>query len=116
MAKPTIEKTIEISYLYGFYAPMLTLKQQLFLDLYYNQDYSLSEIALQEGITRQGVRDAIKRGESAMRELEQKLKFAARYRELQRGLELVIQRVKALGPCAADIVGDMAELARKLED
>ena len=116
MAKPAIEKTFEISYLYGFYAPMLTLKQQYFLDLYYNQDYSLGEIAQQEGITRQGVRDAIKRGEGTMQELEQKLKFASRYRELQLGFALVTQRAKTLGPDAADLARDMAELARKLED
>ncbi|MEG1126727.1 MAG: DNA-binding protein, partial [Oscillospiraceae bacterium] len=53
---------------------------------YYNDDLSLSEIAENFSITRQGVRDSIKRGEGTILELEQKIGFAKRYRAVQEGI------------------------------
>ena len=54
-------KDLGITILLDFYGDMLTEKQRDFLGYYYNDDLSLSEIAENEGITRQGVRDSIKR-------------------------------------------------------
>ena len=59
--------------LYDFYSPMLSERQRDVLDLYYNDDLSLSEIASELGITRQGVRDAIKTGEAKLNEFEDNL-------------------------------------------
>ena len=64
-------KNLEISLLLDFYGEMLTEKQRDMVDYYYNDDLSLSEIAENEGITRQGVRDAIKRAEAQMLEMEE---------------------------------------------
>lgn len=80
-------KSFEVSYLLDFYGEMLTKKQRDFLDLYYNEDLSLSEIAENEGITRQGVRDSIKRAEVQLFDMESKLQFYARYGNLKKGLE-----------------------------
>ena len=52
---------LEMSLLFDFYGETLTEKQRELFDLYYNEDLSLSEIAEHAGITRQGVRDSIKR-------------------------------------------------------
>ena len=60
---------VEITILYDFYGDVLTEKQRDFLNYYYNDDLSLSEIAENEGITRQGVRDAIKRAEAQLYEM-----------------------------------------------
>ena len=65
---------------------MLTDKQQEVMEQYYNDDLSLAEIAANLGITRQGVRDSIKRGEGILLELEQKVGFAGRYRAVSEGL------------------------------
>ena len=54
-------KNLEISFLLDFYGDMLTEKQRDVIEYYYNEDLSLSEIAENQGISRQGVRDAIKR-------------------------------------------------------
>ena len=54
---------------------MLTTIQYQFLDDYYNSDLSLSEIAENKNITRQAVRDNIKKGENKLLELEEKLKI-----------------------------------------
>ncbi len=79
-------KDMKISFLLDFYGDMLTAKQREMTDCYYNEDLSLSEIAENEGITRQGVRDAIKRAEGQLLEMENRLGFARRFREVQKGL------------------------------
>ena len=65
-AAAVVTKNLEISYLLDFYGDVLTEKQRDVMEQYYNDDLSLSEIADNFGITRQGVRDAIKRGEEVI--------------------------------------------------
>ena len=72
-------KDFKISMLMDFYGGILTDKQLDALDLYYNEDLSLAEIAQHTKITRQGVRDSIKRGEAILLEMEEKLGFYAKY-------------------------------------
>ena len=79
-------KNLEISYLLDFYGDVLTQKQRDVMEQYYNDDFSLAEIAANFGITRQGVRDSIKRGESILLDLEQKVGFAARYKAVQESM------------------------------
>ena len=59
------------------YGSLLTERQRDLLGFYYNDDYSLSEISENTGISRQGVRDAIKRGEAELDRLEDALGIAA---------------------------------------
>ena len=68
-------KNLEVSFLLDFYGEMLTKKQHDFLVYYYDEDLSLSEIAENEGITRQGVRDAIKRAENQLFDIIEKYKW-----------------------------------------
>lgn len=79
-------KNLEISFLLDFYGDVLTEKQREVMEQYYNDDLSLAEIADNFGITRQGVRDSIKRGEGIILELEEKVGFAKRYRAVQQGV------------------------------
>ena len=81
-----MEKKVEVSLLLDFYKGLLTERQSEMMELYYNEDLSLSEIAENEGITRQGVRDAIKRAETLLFEMEEKLGFAKRFENLEEGL------------------------------
>lgn len=82
-------KNLEISILLDFYGDMLTEKQREVIEYYYNDDLSLSEIADNEGITRQGVRDSIKRAELQLLEMEERLGLARRFREMRSGLEQI---------------------------
>ena len=68
-------KDFEMGYLLDFYGEVLTPKQREMLRQYYNDDLSLSEIGENFGITRQGARDAIKHGETTLKELEAKVGF-----------------------------------------
>lgn len=72
-------KDLNISVLLDFYKQLLTQKQSDALELYYNQDLSLSEIAQHLDITRQGVRDNIKRGEKQLEGYEQELGLAGKF-------------------------------------
>ena len=65
-------QTFRMTMLFDFYGELLTDRQKEFYDLYYNEDLSLSEIAENYGISRQGVRDVIVRAENYMTEIEDK--------------------------------------------
>ena len=95
-------KPLEMSLLFDFYGETLTEKQRELFDLYYNEDLSLAEIAEHAGITRQGVRDSIKRAEHALREMEEKLGLVARYGGTERCAEELMHEVECLRALNAD--------------
>ena len=82
-------KDLKISYLLDFYGDMLTQAQYDAVDAYYNQDLSLSEIAADRNISRQGARDAIKRAEQQLLEMEDRLELAKRFQAVQNALAAV---------------------------
>ena len=83
-------KDLKISLLLDFYGGILTDKQLDALELYYNEDLSLAEIAQHTKITRQGVRDAIKRGEAILLETEEKLGFYEKYHSIDDKIDTLI--------------------------
>ena len=91
-----LAKDMNISLLFDFYGEILTEKQQDVIDYYYNDDLSLAEISEHLGITRQGVRDSIKRAEATLIEMEEKLGLAKRFREIQHGLDKIISEAHAI--------------------
>lgn len=86
-----MSKNLEIANLLDFYGGLLTEKQLNVVDLYYNEDLSLGEIAEHEHITRQGVRDSIKRGEKYLLELEEKLHMLESYQKLSAMMESIAE-------------------------
>ena len=82
--------------LYDFYGDMLTDRQKEFYDLYYNEDLSLSEIAENYGISRQGVRDVIVRAEATLNELEDKTGIIRRFHPMQEQLSEIQTAVDAI--------------------
>lgn len=82
-------KDLKISYLLDFYGDMLTETQREMVEAYYDQDLSLSEIAEDRDITRQGVRDAVKRAEQQLLDMEEKLGLARRFQNMQEKLTLI---------------------------
>ena len=76
---PLKNQTYRMTMLFDFYGELLTPRQKEFFDLYYNEDFSLAEIAENAGISRQGVRDVIVRAESAMQEVEDKTGIIKRF-------------------------------------
>ena len=81
------EKNLKIGYLLDFYGDILPDRKREVLDFYYNDDLSLAEIAEDIGISRQGVRDIIKKAEEQLLFYEEKLGLAARFTAAQNAAE-----------------------------
>ncbi len=79
-------KNLDVIMLFDTYGELLTQKQQDFISYYYNEDLSLAEIAENEGITRQGVRDAIKRAEAQLFAFEEHIGLCERLEKMRKGL------------------------------
>ena len=84
-----MDKNVQVGLLFSFYRNMLTERQAECVDLYYNEDLSLSEISQHLGITRQGVRDNIKRAEHTMYDTEERLGLATRFLAIKDKLALI---------------------------
>ena len=85
------EKNLAISDLLDEYAPVLSERHRLLLDYYYNQDLSLSEIAAEIGISRQGVRDGIKKAEEELFFLEERLHLLQKTNSLRAVAERLLE-------------------------
>lgn len=75
-----LENTFEIAMLYDFYGPLLSEKQQTFVELYHLENCSLTEIADMQGVSKQAVSEGIKRAEKALINYESKLKLVDRWK------------------------------------
>lgn len=104
-------KNLDIILLFDIYGEMLTKKQQDFISYYYNDDLSLAEIAENEGITRQGVRDAIKRAEAQLIDFEKHLGLMERFSRINRGLDEIRELVSLI-----DEVNKKSLLSRDIND
>ena len=82
-----IEKTLQMTMLFDFFGSLLTDKQRVFFNLYYNEDLSLSEIAEKANISRQGVYDIINRALKSLEEFENKTGAVQRWHETRIKLE-----------------------------
>ena len=91
------EKNLEIGLLLDFYGEILPERRRDILDLYYNDDLSLSEIAEQIGITRQAVRDSIKKTEQELFFYEEKLGLRRRLTEAESRAEVAIALCRTAG-------------------
>ena len=86
-----MDKNIHVSMLLEMYGKLLTDKQADVIDLYYNQNLSLSEIAEETNITRQGVRKNLIDAENKLFDFEEKLCFLKEKLERQEIIEKIIE-------------------------
>lgn len=100
--------------LFDFYGEMLTERQKEFYDLYYNEDLSLTEIAENYHMSRQGVRDAIVRAEAVLNELEEKTGLIQRFQEQTRDLHQLQELTDAARAANQDPVVD--DYLRRIQD
>ncbi|MBR4030205.1 MAG: hypothetical protein IKJ06_02260 [Clostridia bacterium] len=81
---------LELSLLFDYYGALLTETQQAICDMYYNQNLSLTEIAEDLSITKQGVRDALKKSEKLLKKYENALKIKQKNDQIS----LLIQNIE----------------------
>ena len=77
------EKNLEVGLLLDFYGDILPSRRREMMDLYYNDDLSLAEVAEQLGVTRQAVRETVKKTENELYFYEEKLGLLQRFTEAQ---------------------------------
>jgi hypothetical protein len=97
-----LEKKVEISILCQIYGKLLTEKQYEVLDDYYNNDLSLSEIAENQEITRQAVRDNIKKGENKLFEYEEKLGIMKKTMEQEEKIAIILSEITKIKSKSSD--------------
>lgn len=106
-----MEKNVQISILLETYGELLTSKQYQMLDDYYNNDLSLSEIAENENITRQAVRDNLKKGENKLFEYEEKLGIMKKTLMQEQKIANILSEITKIKENSSD-----KEIAKILED
>ena len=110
----SLEKNIDLSMLLDFYGEMLTDRQRETVEMYANDDLSLSEIAEITGLTRPGVRDRIVKSEAALREYEEKLGLLARFNAVREEIAAITAAIerksRETGVDMTDVVAKLREL------
>ncbi|EGQ0458729.1 putative DNA-binding protein [Staphylococcus aureus] len=81
MGQNDLVKTLRMNYLFDFYQPLLTNKQRNYLELFYLEDYSLSEIADTFNVSRQAVYDNIRRTGDLVEDYEKKLELYQKFEQ-----------------------------------
>ena len=109
-------KNLEISILMDFYGEILTSRQREFVNSYYNDDLSLSEISCNTGITKQGVQDSIKKSVAVLYDMEDKLKLNLKTIEFNKKLDLIKNLSSdIIKYCSNPVLnGDIANNANKI--
>ena len=106
-----LEDIAEVSLLYDFYGGLLTEKQSEFLRLYFEENYTLAEIAEDNGLSRQGVYDAVAKAQKKLVSFEEKLGLVARFRESEQLISEIDSEISSL----AEEYKDNEELVEKLQ-
>ena len=91
-----IDEVIQTSLLYDFYGSLLTDRQREVMELYYGENLSLSEIAAEFSISRQGVHDALKNAERALHEYEQKLGLVEKFQQSREAIGTIDGMIEEL--------------------
>ena len=104
------EKNLNIGFLLDFYGELLSDRKRTVMEMYYNEDFSLSEIAEQISISRQGVRDIIKKSEEELAFYEEKLGLAKKLKDAQSKADELCRVADDLG-LPQDINKKISELA-----
>ncbi len=108
---------VELGILLDFYGPLLTKRQLCIMEQTVNEDCSLSEIAEREGISRQGVRDALRKAEEQLRFYEQQMRVVGRFGEISAILESIEKNIAHIPTGQREnIERDLSRIRRILEE
>ena len=91
-----------LTILYDYYGELFSEIQRNYFEWYYFDNLSLAEIAQNDGITRQGVRDIIKKGEKKLFEYEEKLNIMKKTLELDEKIAIVLSEITKLKTQSTD--------------
>ena len=100
---------LEMTLLYDYYGELLTDRQRMCFDLYHNQDYSLSEIAQELQVSRQGVYDNLSRAEALLKNMEEKTGCVQRDLNNRKVMRTIVSAAKQLQSRNESEVKDLAQ-------
>lgn len=103
---------IHITELFGLYGPMLTDKQYKCLSMQLDEDFSLSEIGEDLGVSRQAVHDLLSRTRQKLEELESELGLARRQQQQREALNVIYEDISQLA--TADNAGQVDDILARL--
>lgn len=110
-----MDKRFEIALLLDFYSELLTNKQRDIMDLYFNKDLSLSEIAENNDISRQAIHDIIKRCEKILMDYESKLHLLEKQNHINDIKKDIIEKCNLLHINDSNIDNIVKEIVEDLE-
>lgn len=110
-----IDRRVELGLLMDFYGSLLSERIAGIMRMYVMEDYGLSEIAQEMGISRQGVYDAVRRGEAQLMELEQRLGLQRRHRAMAEAARKCLAALERVEPRAGSEQA-LSEARALLED
>ncbi len=99
-----VEDVLEVTVLLDFYGQLLTERQYEIMDLHYNSDLSLGEIAEDRGISRQGVHDSIRKAKQSLAGYEKRLGLVERFREQEKDIEKALKALKVMGDNKPELI------------
>ena len=115
-----MDDALEMKLLFDYYGELLTDKQRACLDLRYNQDLSLGEIAQELGISRQGVYDNLSRAEAMLKNMEEKTGFVRRDEKVRTCLRSIREAAEEIAgqndPGSAPLARTILSLVGELEE
>lgn len=113
-------EALEMTLLFDYYGDLLTERQRSCVDMRYNQDLSLSEIAEELGVSRQGVYDNLSRAEALLRNMEEKTGCVQRAMETRKAVREILDAANKLITYQDEDVSVLAaqiiEAAQRLEE
>ena len=111
---------LEMTLLFDYYGELLTQRQRDCLDMRYNQDMSLGEIAQELVVSRQGVFDTLNRAETLLRNMEEKTGFLRRDEKVRSTAQRIVRAAEMLSASKDPEVGELARqilaAAKELEE
>ena len=113
-------ESLEMILLFDYYGDLLTDRQRLCLDMHYNQDLSLGEIAEVLSISRQAVYDNLSRAEALLKNMEEKTGCVSRDRQLRKAMGVIAEKAEALishpDPRVSQVAGEILTHANAFEE
>ena len=119
--KTGLDASARVSLLYDFYGQLLTEKKRQVIELYHEEDMSLSEIASELGITRAAVHDSLKSAERAHEKYEEKLSLVERFLKPEEAFGEITQKLDGLkrryagDDELAEAIEEIETIARRIE-
>ena len=110
-----MESKVEFAYLYDFYGELLNEHQRQVYEDYVLNDFSLAEIAIEEGISRQGVHDMIKRCTKKLMDYENKLHLVEKFMTIKENVGQIHELAKEFKESKDEnILSDIESISNKI--